>query len=118
MNYLDAARSVLKATGKPIWFEDRKYRLVFGKLTQRSLDALLALGVARPDIEVEECFHSSYYSDKDVRLRVICHFEGGCGYVDADTTYSQLNAAPERVLDEKLREINEKLPTPRAWMAL
>jgi hypothetical protein len=107
----------------PWWFEDRRYRLAFGQMTDRTRDALLKFALEHPWLRVQECFPSRYYlgmygfSNDPQAVTVEMHPDDAA-FPRTSRTYAQLNAAPERVLAEMLREIEERLPTPSPWMAL
>jgi hypothetical protein len=103
----------------PHWFVDKHYALAFGQMTDRARDALLRFGLEHPWLRVEEDFSSRFYLGwNDPQTVTIEMFPNDWPFPRAGRTYAQLNAAPERALAEMLRELEERLPTPRAWMAL
>jgi hypothetical protein len=107
----------------PRWFVDERYALSFGQMTDRTRDALLRFGLEHPWLRMEEDFSSRFYlgmygSSNDPQTVTVEMYPIDAAYPRTGRTYAQLNAAPERTLAEMLREIEEGLPTPRAWMAL
>jgi hypothetical protein len=111
----------------PYWFADSREvgftALSFGQMTQRLYDTLKTFVIEHRGLRISECFSSRFYLGKYGSSRdpqtVVVEMHPECSvFPRASRTYAQLNEAPERMLSEMLREIEEGMPTTVSWMAL